>query len=208
MIIAIDGPAASGKGTLAKKLAKEFGLSYLDTGKLYRAVGVQALEQNIALDEEKALAILAKNLNLNEIDEEKLRSAEAGEAASKVSQWPKLRSALVEFQRHFALKGRGAILDGRDIGTVILPDADVKLFITASPEVRAQRRFKDFQNRGDNISYERVLADIKARDERDQNRAAAPLKIADNAHLIDTTNLGIEAAIEACREIILMKHSK
>ena len=183
--IAIDGPAAAGKGTLSKALAAHFGLSHLDTGLLYRAVGARVL----AGDEPVAAA---RSLRAEELDAANLRSPEVAEAASKVAVIPEVRAALVEFQRDFARQDGGAVLDGRDIGTVICPEADVKLYVTASAEVRAHRRW--LEQGGD---AETVLAEVRARDARDMGRASAPLKPAEDAVVLDTSDLGIEAALAA-----------
>ena len=190
MIIAVDGPAASGKGTIARALAAHFALPYLDTGLLYRAVGVATLRAGgDPANADDALA--ASGFPVSLLDDAALRDEAASRAASQASAHPAVRQALFERQRAFALQPGGAVLDGRDIGTVIAPDADAKLFVTASPEVRAARRAKDVPE-----SYEAVLADIKARDERDSGRSAAPLKRAEDADLLDTTDLGIESAVQ------------
>ena len=202
MIIALDGPAASGKGTLSKKLASEFGLPYLDTGLLYRAVGYQALQQNIQADALYDLEKIAMKIELEAIDQTELRSSEVAQMASKIASIPQVREALIKAQRNFANQAKGAILDGRDIGTVIAPHADYKFYITASAEVRAERRHKDLVKSNENISFDDVLKDIKERDARDQNRKTAPAKQAEDAHLIDTTNLCIEEAYSAVMSII------
>lgn len=202
MIIALDGPAASGKGTLSKKLASEFGLPYLDTGLLYRAVGYQALQQNIQSDALYDLEKIAEKIELEAIDHTELRSSEVAQMASKIASIPQVREALVKAQRNFANQAKGAILDGRDIGTVIAPQANYKFYITASPEVRAERRHKDLVKSNEAISFDDVLKDIKERDARDQNRKTAPAKQAEDAHLIDTTNLCIEEAYSAVMTII------
>ncbi len=202
MIIALDGPAASGKGTLSKKLASEFGLPYLDTGLLYRAVGYQALQQNIQSDALYDLEKIAEKIELEAIDHTELRSSEVAQMASKIASIPQVREALVKAQRNFANQAKGAILDGRDIGTVIAPQANYKFYITASPEVRAERRHKDLVKSNEAISFDDVLKDIKERDARDQNRKTAPAKQAEDAHLIDTTNLCIEEAYSAVMSII------
>ncbi len=202
MIIAIDGPAASGKGTLGKKLAAHYGLRHLDTGLLYRAVAKAVLDAGKRPDDKAAAITAAKALDAAGFDEAVLKSHAVGEAASLVSAIPDVRAALVAFQREFAAKAPGAVLDGRDIGTVICPGADVKLFITASPQVRARRRALEYQAAGRAIAESAVLADILKRDERDQNRAAAPLRQAPDAHLLDTTHLDIDAAIRAAIDIV------
>ena len=202
MIIAIDGTAASGKGTLAKRMAARYGLAHLDTGLLYRAVGCLGVRSHVALDDEEALASLAEDMNLAEFDEAELRSDEAGANASLVAALPKVRAALVDYQRRFARQPGGAVLDGRDIGTVICPDADVKLWVDADVEERARRRHAELSARGEASSYEIVLKQMRARDERDAGRADAPMVKAADAHLIDTTSMTIEAAVERACEII------
>jgi cytidylate kinase len=202
MIIAIDGPAGSGKGTLGKKLAAHYGLRHLDTGLIYRAVAKALIDVGRAPSDVAAAAAAAQALDPARFDEKALKSHSVGEAASVVSAIPEVRAALLAFQRDFAAKPPGAVLDGRDIGTVICPEADVKIFVTASPEVRAARRAKEYRAAGQAIEEAAVLADIKRRDERDQNRAAAPLKQAPDAHLLDTTHLDIDAAIRAAIDIV------
>lgn len=202
MIVAIDGPAASGKGTLGKRLAAHYGMAHLDTGLLYRAVAYELIQAGKPLDNEHEAAIFARKLDADSLDDEKLRGAPMGEAASKVAVLPAVRAALVQLQRAFAARPEGAVLDGRDIGTIICPDADVKLFVTASAEERANRRFKELSGRGDPISYDEVLADIRARDARDTGRAVAPLRPAEDARLLDTTKMDIDAAFRAAVEII------
>lgn len=202
MLIAIDGPAAAGKGTLAKKLASHFGLAYLDTGSLYRAVGCRVLEEGGNPEDKDFSAQIARKLNMDEIDESNLRTAEAGAAASKVAVIPEVRSALLDFQRNFAGRNGGAVLDGRDIGTVVAPDADVKLFVTASPEERARRRYEELMQAGEFVDRQKILDEIIVRDARDSGRADAPLRAADDAHLLDTTKLDIEAAFRMAVSII------
>lgn len=194
MIIAIDGPAASGKGTMARKLAERFGLPHLDTGLTFRAVANALLEQNLPLDDEGIAGKVASGLDLGALDRTVLSAHHIGEAASKVAVMPGVRSALLKAQRDFASQPGGALLDGRDIGTVVCPDADVKLFVTASAEVRAQRRTDEILARGEEADFDQILADVKKRDERDRNRAVAPLVPAENAHLLDTSELDIESA--------------
>ncbi len=196
MIIAIDGTTASGKGTIARRLSGYFGLPYMDTGRLYRAVGVAALKQGVALDAAGPLADIARTLDLNDFVEHELRSAEAGKAASVVAAIPSVRQALFELQRAFATQAGGALLDGRDIGTVIAPDADVKLWVDADVVQRAARRWKELVSQGDTISLETVVEQLKIRDARDQGRADAPAAMAADAILIDTTDLTIDAAVE------------
>ncbi|KAF6265805.1 Cytidylate kinase-domain-containing protein [Scenedesmus sp. NREL 46B-D3] len=201
-VVAIDGPAASGKGTIAKRLATEQQLAHLDTGLLYRGVGWAALSANIDLSDEQALADLAAKLNLAELESNKqLRGDQAAVAASKVSALPAVRATLLQAQRKFATDPpagfHGSVLDGRDVGTVVCPDAAVKLYVTADVEVRAQRRLDELHLRGaSDTMYEEVLADMKARDARDMGRAAAPLKPADDALVLDTTLMSIDAAFE------------
>jgi len=202
MIIAVDGPAASGKGTLGKRIAAHYGLNHLDTGLLYRAVARALLDQGKALTDEAAAVTVARGLDFHNLDETRLRGAEAGEAASVISVYPGVREALLQGQREFAAQAPGAVLDGRDIATVICPDADAKLFVTASPEERAKRRWLELQKIDPALTYDTVLADVRKRDERDSSRAAAPLKMADNARLLDTTKLGIEAAFQAALGLI------
>ena len=202
MIIAIDGPAASGKGTLGKRLALHFGLRHLDTGLIYRAVAHNLRLAGYRLDDVVAAAKVARSLDPSGFDEAVLKSQEMGEGASVVSAIPEVRAALVDFQRDFGRAPPGAVLDGRDIGTVIFPDADVKIFVVASPQVRAQRRTAEWEQAGQKVSEADVLADIIRRDERDTKRAAAPLKAAPDAHLLDTTHLDIDAAFRAAIDIV------
>jgi len=202
MIIAIDGPAASGKGTLGKRLAAHYGLRHLDTGLIYRAVAKALLDGGRRPDDVAAAVAAAKALDPARFDEAVLKSHAVGEAASIVSAIPELRAALIAFQRDFAAKPPGAVLDGRDIGTVICPHADIKIFVTATPAVRASRRAAEYRAQGLTIDQTAVLADIMKRDERDQNRTAAPLRQAQDAHLLDTTHLDIDAAIRAAIDIV------
>jgi cytidylate kinase len=202
MIIAIDGPAASGKGTLGKKLAEHYGLRHLDSGLLYRAVAKAVLDNGSKPDDRQAAATLAKSLDPARLDETALKTPKVGEAASIVSAFPEVRAALVSFQREFAAKQPGAVLDGRDIGTVICPDADVKIYVTAAPEVRARRRTAEYRAQGRQIDESTVLADILARDARDTQRAIAPLKQAAGAYLLDTSNMDISTAIRAAIDIV------
>ena len=208
MIIAIDGPAASGKGTLGKRIAQYFGLAHLDTGLLYRAVARDVLARGAALEDEEVAVDCARNLDPGTLDDPKLREAGIGEAASIVARLPGVRAALLTFQREFARRPPGAVLDGRDIGTVVCPDATVKIYVTAEPEVRARRRHLERLSQGDNVSYEEVLALIRERDARDANRANAPMRPADDAILLDTTNLDIEAAFDAAVGLIKRKISQ
>lgn len=196
MIIAIDGTTASGKGTIARRLSGYYGLPHMDTGRLYRAVGVAALKAGVPLDAAGRLADIARTLDLNDFIEHELRSAEAGKAASVVAAIPSVRQALFELQRAFATRSGGALLDGRDIGTVIAPDADVKLWVDADVNQRAARRWKELSEGGDPITLETVTQQLKIRDARDQGRADAPAAMAADAILIDTTDLTIDAAVE------------
>jgi cytidylate kinase len=196
MIIAIDGTTASGKGTIAKRLAARYGLPHMDTGRLYRATAVAAIRQGIALDDAPGLARIATSLDLASFNEADLRTGEAGKAASKVAVVPEVRQALFDLQRAFAIQPRGALLDGRDIGTVIAPDADLKLWVDANVEQRGYRRWKEYLGYGQDISLEEVVKQLRIRDERDQSRKDAPATIATDAVLIDTTDLTIDAAVE------------
>lgn len=202
MIIAIDGPAASGKGTISKRLAAHYGLNHLDTGLIYRAVGKAVLDAGKRPDDVGAAVVAVKTLEPSRFDEAALKTPAIGEAASIVSAIPEVRAELVAFQRNFAAAPPGAVLDGRDIGTVICPNAEVKIFITASPEVRAYRRALEFAAAGKPMDEAAVLADIRARDARDMGRATAPLKQAADAHLLDTTNMDISTAIRAAIDIV------
>ncbi len=202
MIIAIDGPAASGKGTIARQVAAKYGLHHLDTGLLYRAVAKAMLDGGYAPhDAERAIAA-AVALDPKTFDEDALKTQKITEASSVVAAIPQVREALIDYQRAFAQKPPGTVLDGRDIGTVIAPGADVKLFVFASPEVRARRRVAELAARGEAADEHEVLADLLRRDERDSQRAAAPLKPAPDAHLLDTTHLGIDAAFRAAVAVI------
>ncbi|WP_230531452.1 (d)CMP kinase [Microvirga roseola] len=205
MIIAIDGPAASGKGTLGKRLAQHLGYAHLDTGLLYRAVARVLLDQETALTDRDAAAHAARTLDVTHLDDARLRGAEMGEAASVISAYQPVRDALLAFQRQFSRQEPGAVLDGRDIGTVVCPDADVKLFVTATPEERARRRHLEILNRGETADYETILADIRRRDERDMNRSTAPLRPAEDALTLDTTQLNAEAAFRAALDLVEAK---
>lgn len=205
MIIAIDGPAASGKGTLARRIAAHFNLAYLDTGALYRAVARDVRRAGLALDDPVIAARFARALDAATLSDPSLRDPGVGDAASIVAKIPEVRQALLDFQRDFARQEPGAVLDGRDIGTVVLPDADVKIFVVADVEVRARRRFNEMVARGEPVTYEGVLAVIKGRDDRDMNRSAAPMKPAPDAYLLDTTKLDIEAAFDAAVDLITRK---
>jgi len=202
MIIAIDGPAASGKGTLGKRIAAYYGFAHLDTGKLYRAVARDTLALGKNPTDASAALIAAKALDLRTLADPFLIDGKLGEAASIVASHPAVRQALLAYQRAFARLKPGAVLDGRDIGTVICPDADVKLFVTAVPEERARRRYRELREAGNGISEAEVLADIRRRDERDKNRATAPLAQAQDAVLLDTTNLDIDAAFKAAIDLV------
>ena len=202
MIIAIDGPAASGKGTLAKRLAAHYGLHHLDTGAIYRAVAYALISQGADLGDELAAISAARGLDPTTFDNPALKSHQVGTAASVVSAIPEVRAALVEFQRQFASQPPGAVLDGRDIGTVICPNAEVKIFVVAEPAVRAHRRTLEARSRGEAADEAVILADILARDERDRNRAAAPLKPAEDAYLLDNSHLDIESGVRAAIDII------
>lgn len=187
--VAIDGPAAAGKGTISKAVAAYFNFAYLDTGLLYRAVGARVLAGDAAI-------LAARSLALTDLEKPTLRTREVAQAASEIAVIPEVRAALLEFQRGFAAREGGAVLDGRDIGTVICPKADVKLFVTASAQVRAQRRFQEFAQKGTDVSLAEVLADVEARDKRDSERATAPLVAAPDAVVIDTSGLSIAQATE------------
>jgi cytidylate kinase len=203
MIIAIDGPAASGKGTLGRRLALHYGLRHLDTGLIYRAVAKALLDAGHApaADPTRAVAA-ARALDPTGFDQAALKSQAVGDAASLVSAIPEVRGAVLAFQRDFGRAPPGAVLDGRDIGTVVFPDADVKIFVTATPQVRAGRRTAELEAAGGPVNAAEVLADIARRDERDTTRAVAPLKAAPDAHLLDTTHLDIDAAFRAAIDIV------
>lgn len=202
MIIAIDGPTASGKGTVAAGVARHFGLKRLDTGALYRAVGLAVLDTGGDPADARAAVAAAEALDLAAIDEHRIRSSAVGLEASKVASISAVRAALLRAQRTFAADPSGAVLDGRDIATVICPDADVKLFVTASLDARTQRRLAELRNRGEAIEFEQLKAQIAERDERDINRAEAPLRQAEGAYLLDTTALTVEQSVAAAIAII------
>jgi cytidylate kinase len=206
MIIAIDGPAASGKGTLSRLVSEHFRLAWLDTGSLYRAVGLKMLRNGDDPADREAAEKAAKSLNPNELTNSELKTEVVGLAASKVAAIPEVRQALVGFQRSFAQTppggAQGAVLDGRDIGTVVCPDADFKVYVTASPEARAHRRFLELRDKGDTVTEQEVLAMTRERDARDTNRGESPLKTAEDAYLLDTTNLSIDAAFAALKVYI------
>jgi len=201
-IVAVDGPAASGKGTVAADLGAYLGLPVLDTGLLYRAVGVGLLRQGGDLADSETAADLARRLDLASLSDPAFRTRDAGEAASRVAAHASVRAALLEAQRAFARQPGGAVLDGRDIGTVIVPDAPAKLFVTASQETRAERRRRQLEAAGERVAFEEVLADIVRRDTRDAGRADAPMARAPDAVLLDTTEMTISAASDAARRIV------
>ena len=202
LVIAVDGPAASGKGTIASGLATLYGLPHLDTGLLYRAVGVAVLAAGGRLDDEAGAAKIAADLDLAKLDRPEYRTREAGEAASQVAVHPAVRLALLKMQQDFSRRPGGAVIDGRDIGTVIAPDAVAKLFVTATAEVRAERRWKQLTSQGESVSMAEVLEDIRLRDARDSGRGAAPLTQAEDAVLLDTSQQSIEIAADAARRIV------
>ena len=203
LVIAVDGPAASGKGTIAARLARTYGLPHLDTGLLYRAVGMGVLASGGSLDDADAAEAVARALDASVLsDDARLTTGEAGEAASRIAGYPGVRAALLDLQRDFAAQAGGAVLDGRDIGTVIAPDATAKLYVTATAEVRAMRRWRQLTARGDQIAFEDMLADIRRRDERDAGRGAAPMVQAKDAVLLDTTEMDIDTAFDAARRIV------
>lgn len=202
LLIAIDGPAASGKGTLSRRLADYYHLPHLDTGLTYRAVAHELIRSGQPLDDEAQAIEAARRVDLANLDKHALSAHGVGEAASRVAVISDVRRLLVEKQREFARQPGGAVLDGRDIGTVVTPDADVKLYVTASPEVRARRRLRDIEDRGGHADVAEILADIRRRDERDIGRADSPLRPAPDAHLLDTSEMSIEAAFRAARAIV------
>ena len=205
-VVAVDGPVASGKGTLGRRLAIYFDFAYLDTGALYRAVAMRMLRAGNGLDDVNAMVAQAQAISLADLEEPNLRAEAIGEAASFVAPQMELRAALLDYQRNFAThppgRAQGAVLDGRDIGTVVCPDAEVKLFVTASPEARAVRRHAELVARKEDISLDVVRADLLKRDTRDSERTASPLMLADDAHLLDTTKMDIEAAFQAAERIV------
>ena len=202
MIIAIDGPAAAGKGTLAARLARHFRLPYLDTGLLYRAVGKRVADRGGNPDDPEDSRVAAETLASSELDDPTLRGHEAGELASRVAVHPEVRSALLAFQRAFAHQPGGAVLDGRDIGTAVVPDADIKIYVTATAEVRAERRTGELLAKGRDVAYDKILAEITARDARDQGRASAPLAIARDAVILDTSTLDADAVFARAVSIV------
>ena len=201
-VIAIDGPAASGKGTIAEGLGRELGFPVLDSGLLYRAVGISVVRQGGDPSDPSTAQAAAEALDPAELGDPAYRTREAGEAASLVAAHPGVRAALKAFQRNFAAQEPGAVIDGRDIGTVIAPEAPAKLFVTASAEVRAERRFRQLKGQGEAVAYDDILEDIRRRDERDSGRAASPLVKADDAALLDTTQMTISQAADAARRIV------
>jgi CMP/dCMP kinase len=202
LVIAIDGPAASGKGTLAKRIAAHFNLPCLDTGLLYRAVARDVIEAGGKLDDVVAAVAAARSLDPKTLDDSALRGPAAGDAASMVAKIPEVRAALLDYQRTFAAQPGGAVLDGRDIGTVVCPNADIKIYVTATPEERARRRHLEHQSRGETLDYDTVLADILARDARDSGRDIAPMEAASDAVRLDTTTLDADQAFAAALKII------
>jgi cytidylate kinase len=202
LTIAVDGPAASGKGTIARALARHFGLPHLDTGALYRAVALAALREGVPLDDGARLSAVAHRFDFTLLEDPALRTAETAEAASIVSAHPAVRLALLDLQRAFAARPDGAVLDGRDIGTVIMPDASAKLFVTATVAIRAERRYRELVERGLAADPAAVAADIAARDARDTGRASAPLAMAADAILLDTSDLDKDAAVKRAIDLV------
>lgn len=202
IVIAVDGPAAAGKGTLSRRLSEHYGLRHLDTGLTYRATARALIDKGLPLDDEDLAAETARVLDLSDLDRSVLSAHAIGEAASRVAVMPKVRRALVEAQREFASIEPGAVLDGRDIGTVVCPDALIKFYVTASPEVRARRRYQEIIGQGGSAELPAILADLERRDARDAGRADSPLKPAADAHMIDTSDQGIEEAFETAMSII------
>ena len=207
-IVAIDGPAASGKGTLGRRLSRELGLPHLDTGLTYRAVAHELIRSDQPLDDESIAVEAALRVDLAKLDRATLSDHAVGNAASKVAAMPAVRRTLVELQRNFAASPPGAVMDGRDIGTVVCPDADVKLYVTASPQERAKRRWKEMQDKGQDADYDEILEDIAARDARDMGRADSPLRPADDAHLLDTSQMDIETAFQRAMTFVEMVKSR
>lgn len=205
-MIAVDGPVAAGKGTLARRLAAALSFAHLDTGMLYRAVAARMLEEGRDLDDPAAAAATARAIVPRDLDRPDLRQEAVSQGSSKVAVQPAVRAALLAFQRHFAAHPpgaeAGAVLDGRDIGTVVCPEAQVKFFVTAGPEARAMRRFKELRERGEESIYARVLRDLQERDARDAGRKTAPLKAADDAIILDTTDMSIEEAVEKALAVV------
>ncbi len=208
LLIAIDGPAASGKGTLAKKVAEHFDLEYLDTGKIYRALGKKILDKGFSSENKDMAVELAKTINLQDMSQDGLYNEYIGNAASIVAAIPEVRAELLEFQRKVARSQKGAVLDGRDIGTVVCPEADFKFYITASIEARAERRYKQLQEKENSIIYQDVFDDLKKRDDRDGGRKVAPLKQASDAIFIDTTNITAEEVLSNILDIISARNKQ
>lgn len=207
-VIAVDGPAASGKGTIAVRLGALYGFPVLDSGLLYRAVGMKVLERGQDLGDPAAALAAAVSLDPAELERPEVRTRRAGEAASRVAVYPAVREALRDFQLDFAAREPGAVIDGRDIGTVIAPHAPAKLYVTATPEVRAHRRWKQLSGQGEAVAYDDILADIRVRDERDSARADSPMIMAADAVLLDTTEMTIDAAFDAARRIVETARSR
>lgn len=202
LVIAIDGPAAAGKGTLSRRIADTYGFHHLDTGLTYRATAKALLDAGLPLNDEAVTGRMALAIDLGGLDRTVLARHEIGEAASRIAVMPAVRRALVEAQRTFSLREPGTVLDGRDIGTVVCPQAAVKIYVTASPDVRARRRYDEIIAGGGKADFDAIFADVKKRDERDMGRADSPLKPADDAHLLDTSEMGIEAAFQAAKSLI------
>ncbi|MCB5203187.1 (d)CMP kinase [Neorhizobium sp. T786] len=202
LVIAIDGPAAAGKGTLSRQIAETYGFQHLDTGLTYRATAKALLDAGLSLDDEAVAERMALAVDLGGLDRAVLARHEIGEAASKIAVMPAVRRALVEAQRMFSQREPGTVLDGRDIGTVVCPQAPVKLYVTASPQVRARRRYDEIIAKGGEADFDAIFADVRKRDERDMGRADSPLKPADDAHLLDTSEMSIEAAFRAAKNLI------
>ncbi|HEX8044755.1 (d)CMP kinase [Rhizobium sp.] len=200
--IAIDGPAAAGKGTLSRRIADQYGFHHLDTGLIYRATAKALLDAGLPLDDEAMAEAMARKVDFAGLDRAILSNHEIGEAASKVAVMPAVRRALVEAQRAFSRKEPGAVLDGRDIGTVVCPNAPVKIYVTASAEVRAKRRHDEIADGGGSADYQAIFEDVKRRDARDMGRTDSPLRPAEDAHLLDTSEMSIEAAFQAAKSII------
>lgn len=201
-IVAIDGPAAAGKGTLSRRIAEHYGFHHLDTGLTYRATAKALLDAGLPLDDEAVAEEMARRLELAGLDRDVLSAHAIGEAASKIAVMPSVRRALVEAQQAFSTREPGTVLDGRDIGTVVCPQAPVKLYVTASPEVRARRRYDEIVGKGGEADYDAIFAEVKMRDDRDMGRADSPLRPADDAHLLDTSEMSIEAAFQAAKALI------
>lgn len=202
VVIAIDGPAAAGKGTLSRQIAETYGFHHLDTGLTYRATAKALLDAGLPLDDETVAEKMAREVELAGLDRDILSAHAIGEAASKIAVMPKVRRALVEAQQAFSMKAPGTVLDGRDIGTVVCPDAPVKLYVTASADVRARRRYDEIIAKGGEAEYDDIFVDVTKRDERDMGRADSPLKPAQDAHLLDTSKMSIEAAFQAAKSLI------